>query len=143
MEHHFHFLFLNPVFDQEIADEEHNGQETEDNIKFLWEDELIIPSVGDVTFTENGTYNLIVYKGRKKMKFPIKESRLISVPSGENQVTEMVVTEDLIENYELKKEEGNPHHYFTLKSMQEPHNPVKGIYISGFHFPEELSDEKE
>jgi hypothetical protein len=77
------------------------------------------------------------------MTFEIPETRLIDIDSGSNQITRLAVTEDLIKAFDRKTEGDITRYTFHLGSMQEPHNPVKGIYISGYHFPVELTGQTE
>ena len=39
-----HIHLLNELFSQELADAQHNGKETADNLRYEWEDELEITS---------------------------------------------------------------------------------------------------
>ncbi|MFM2019122.1 MAG: hypothetical protein RL007_2778, partial [Bacteroidota bacterium] len=54
---------VNPDFDHELAEREHEGKESEDNILYTWEDEFVIN--GDITdfkIRNNAEYSLAAEK---------------------------------------------------------------------------------
>ena len=49
-----HFIQVNSQFNQTMADNIHGGEESEDNIKYLWEDELkVAEAVTDFKINNN------------------------------------------------------------------------------------------
>lgn len=138
MKHHFHFYFQNPIFDRD-------EQESEQNIEFLWEDELAVELNSAPRIEENAVFEIQGRKGPRRLKFsfPIEDCRVFHLEPTEGKTGMFVVTEDLIKNYQVEDKEGATHHHIEMGSLQEPHNPVPGIYISGYHFPEELDETPE
>ena len=56
---HLHFILINSEFNQGIADDLNEGEEFEDNIKHLWEDELqVSESVKEFKIRNNAIYML-------------------------------------------------------------------------------------
>src|SRR4051812_3663880 len=59
---HLHFILVNSEFNQGFADDLHEGQESEDNIKYLWEDEFKVSEpVKEFKIKNNTTYTLAGY----------------------------------------------------------------------------------
>ena len=61
-----HIYLLNDLYSQELADAEHEGNQSIDNIKYEWEDELSISS--DVTSVKELTDVIYPLAGMKTMK---------------------------------------------------------------------------
>ena len=135
MKHHFHFYFQNPIFDPQ-------EDESEENIQFLWEDELAVDLKSDPRIEENIIYHIEGRRGPRRLKFsiPIEECRVFHLEPSEGKSGAFVVTEDLLKKYKCEVVGDQTHHHLELGSLQEPHNPIPGIYISGYHFPEELDE---
>ena len=54
-----HFIQVNSQFNQTMADNIHGGEESEDNIKYLWEDELkVAEAVTDFKINKSSCKNL-------------------------------------------------------------------------------------
>ena len=59
---HLHFIQINSEFSQGFADDLHEGQESEDNIKNLWEDELKVSEpITEFKIKNNTRYTLAGY----------------------------------------------------------------------------------
>jgi hypothetical protein len=59
MDLHLHFILVNSEFNQGLADDLYGGEESEDNIKYLWEDELKVSEpIQDFKIKNNTTYTL-------------------------------------------------------------------------------------
>ena len=53
-----HFFLLNEHFSQAYADSHNNGNESEMNRRYLWEDELEVKDIRDVLVHDNSKYQL-------------------------------------------------------------------------------------
>ena len=60
-----HFFLLNEHFSQGYADSHNQGEESELNRKYLWEDEMEVKGIRDILVLDNSNYQTIVL--RKKM----------------------------------------------------------------------------
>jgi hypothetical protein len=63
MKGHLSFKVINPDYDQEYANEYHEGEESESNWKYLWAKEYLIEDVDSVELIEDGNFRL---KGKYK-----------------------------------------------------------------------------
>ena len=62
---HLHFILVNSEFNVGLADDLYNGEESEDNIKHLWEDEFQVSEpVKEFKISNNGS-NIF----HKKLKY--------------------------------------------------------------------------
>lgn len=137
---HLHFILLNSDFNQSIADDFYNGEESEDNIKHLWEDELQVnESVKDFKITHQETYKLQgVLPNNKSFSYDIPNVSLVkcNLQSGKEAV--FAVSKKLIKKTEKTEEGKDTHLYFYLKDAQPFQNPVDGVYIIDDDFPKQL-----
>jgi hypothetical protein len=135
-----HFYLLNEHFSQEHADAQHNGEESENNYKIEWEDELALNSnVSNVEMVEKGSYSIAgSFPDGKDFSFEINNMRVFKFYSTDGTVTEFACSEEALDSFDLKEEKDE----FTLKIFmkgEEPTiNPIPGIYIINQDFPEEL-----
>jgi hypothetical protein len=134
-----HVYLLNDLFSQEFADLKHNGKESADNRKYLWEDEFQV--VGDVDSIEELNDAIYPLKGQfddgTMFDHQISDMKLIAVSTKENPVLFVGASESIVERLEiLKGREWKVKIY--LKDNEPYANPVPGIYIASKAFPEEL-----
>lgn len=141
---YLHFILVNSDFDQQLADEFNQGQESEENVKFLWEDELKVPElIKEYKIKNNTTYTLAGYlPNDKPFSFEIQEMTTCDCLSNEGKTIQFAVSTKLLKKTDKivddKKDE--THLYFYLKDAQEVENPMDGIYIAEKDFPKELQN---
>lgn len=134
---HFHFIYLNAEFDQQIADDFHDGEESEDNPIQLWEDEMVVNVVEDSFKIKNReTYTLRIQQGEEILEFDIPEMTMAIMESEEGEHIQLAASRKLVFKTERKEEEGTLHQYFYLKSKDEPISPYAGLYVLPADFPE-------
>ena len=80
MDLHLHFILVNSEFNVGLADDLYEGQESEDNIKHLWEDELkVAEPVTDFKIKNNTTYTLAGYfPDEKPFSFEINDMTVVN-----------------------------------------------------------------
>ena len=131
---------VNPDFDQALADRENEGHETENNIRYNWEDEFEVKDeVKDFGIRNNEIYLLQGMKGNKEFSYEIPSMTIVECVGENGVVTQFAASRKLIK--ETKKnidKKGNIHFYIFLKGGHEHVNPIPGIYISKKDFPKEL-----
>lgn len=140
---------VNSKFDQAYADKENEGDETEDNIKYLWEDEFEIQ--GDVeTFkvVNNTTYLLKgLYPDDEEFCFEIPDMTVLHCTMGDGSETLLPFSKKAISKTEKVETKKGMTFNVQLKSVREVVNPMTGVYILKEDYPEELlklySDEEE
>lgn len=142
MQLNVHFFMLNEHFSQEHADAQHNGEESENNLKYEWEDELSIKHpVKSVNTVRKGTYTIQGVLGDdKRFAYDIPNTLVFEIIGEDDSVTQMACSESIIESFELiENESGKRLNVYLLES--EPHtNPIPGVYIALQEFPKELSE---
>jgi hypothetical protein len=136
-----HFIELDSDFDQEYADTKHNGEESEENIKYSWEDELKVNGdVIDMKIINNATYTLKgVFADNKPFSFDIPNVSICEYQFKSGEKEQFAVSKKLIKKTDKKTlKNGDMHFYFFLKDTFEVENPIDGLYIIEEDFPKEL-----
>lgn len=135
-----HVYLINELYSQEFADEFHNGNPSEDNKEFDWEDELSISS--DVVAAEelnNSIYKLEGENGNGDyFSVEVPNMRLVKITSNDAPVVFVGASESMVDTLSIEKLSNEILVSIYLKD-NEPHaNPIPGIYIASKEFPKEL-----
>lgn len=133
----FHFIYLNPEFDQQIADDFWDGDESEDNARVLWEDEFSVNvQDGNVKIKNKAVYDLRIQKGEDDIvTFEIPNMTVIQMMSAEGEAIALGASSKMIKKTEKKQEEDGLHFYFYLKGKEAPVSPFVGLYVTPKDFP--------
>lgn len=137
-----HFYLLNEHFSQEHADSQHNGEESENNLRYEWEDELAITTdVKEINTHRKAIYTIAgVASNGENFAYEIPEMLLFEIVSVDGGITQLACSESIVENFELLEIENNKQINVFLKG-EEPHtNPIPGIYVALQEFPKELAN---
>lgn len=140
---------VNSKFNQAYADKENEGEETEDNIKYLWEDEFEVQ--GDVTnfkVVNNTTYMLRgLYPNDDEFAFEIPDMTVLECTMKTGSQTLIPFSKRAVSKTDKKEVKSGIHFFVYLKSIKEVVNPMQGVYILKEDYPKELlehlSDEEE
>ncbi len=140
---------VNSKFNQAYADKENEGEETEDNIKYLWEDEFEVQ--GDVTNFKvvNNTVHLLkgLYPNDDEFCFEIHDMTVLECTLKDGSVTLLPFSKKAISKTEKTEIAAGILFYVHLKSIREIVNPMTGVYILKDDYPKELlelyNDEEE
>lgn len=134
-----HIYLLNYDFSPEYAEAHHNGEESENNRKYDWEDELAVTSmVTAIDVEKKGTYILQGQMGETSFSEKIPDMTLFHFKNDKELVTTLACSELLLHSYEIQKE-GEDFVCKIFLDEQEPFaNPVPGIYIHANSFPKSL-----
>jgi hypothetical protein len=139
---HVHFILVNSEFNMGVANDLHQGEETEDNIKHLWEDELAINEpVVEMKISHNQVYKLQgFFSNQQPFSFDIPEMTIIESKAKSGAITQFAVSKKLIKETEkiIEENKQETHFYFYLKDKLAHVNPMNGIYILKKDFPQEL-----
>jgi hypothetical protein len=139
---HLHFILVNSDFSQGFADDLHNGEESEDNIKHLWEDEFQVSgNVKDFKIKNNSIYTLAGYfPDNEEFSFEIPDMSVIDCVMDNGQRSVFAVSKKLIKKTEkiVEEKKDETHMYFYLKDTLPMENPMNGVYILKSDFPKEL-----
>ncbi len=140
MKCNIHVYLINELYSQEFADEFHNGNPSEDNKEYDWEDELSISS--NVVSTEelsNSVYKLEGENGNGDyFSVEVPNMRLVKITSKDAPVVFVGASESMVDTLSIDKLSDEILVSIYLKD-NEPHaNPIPGIYIASKEFPKEL-----
>lgn len=115
----------------------HNGEESEFNRKYEWEDELKITTpVSGIVSHENASFPL---QGElpdgQSFSHDVANMRLFEIQG--DQPVYVGCSESILERFEVENKEGWVLKVF-LKDNEPMGNPVPGIYIAAQEFPKAL-----
>jgi hypothetical protein len=135
-----HVYLINELYSQEFADEFHNGNPTEDNKEFDWEDELSISS--DVVSTEELTDSIYKLEGENGngdyFAVEVPNMRLVQITSNDAPVVFVGASESMVDTLSIEKLSDEILVSIYLKDNEPYANPIPGIYIASKEFPKEL-----
>lgn len=131
---------VNPTFDQDLADKENDGQESEYNIRYNWEDEFELKNdIKEFKIRNNEIYILEGMKGEIKFSHNIPSMTIIECIEENGNMTQFAASRKLIKDTKKNVDKnGAIRFYIFLKGGHEQINPIPGIYISKKDFPNEL-----
>ena len=139
---HLHFILLNSEFNQGLAADLYGGEESEDNIKHFWEDEMQVSEpVKDFKIKNNAIYKLAgYYPDDTAFSYDIWDMTIIECTTESGKQMQFAVSKKLLKKTDKVVEEktGDTHLYFYLRDMLPMENPMDGVYILKSDFPKEL-----
>ena len=140
MECKIHVYLLNEHFSAEHAEAHHNGEESENNLKYEWEDEFYVTSsVASVEIHENVSFPL---QGEmpdgSAFSHDVENMFLFEIKSSDAPSTFIGASKSIVEEHELIKEETRFVIRLFLKDYEPMSNPIPGIYIASKEFPKAL-----
>ena len=142
MEVYVHFKEVNSDYSQDIADKFHEGKESEDNIKYTWEDELkVTENVIDFKILNRSIYKLKgTFPDNTPFSFDIPEMTILECKAASGNIIQFAVSRKLIKHTEKKHNAKRNllRFYFFLKDTFPTENPFPGVYILTTDFPSEL-----
>ena len=135
-----HIYLLNDLYSQELADTQHEGNQSIDNIKYEWEDELSISSdVTSVTELTDVVYPLAgVNENDETFQFDIPNMRLFEICSSDAANVFVGASESIVSSAKFDKTTDSYTIEIFLKDYEPMSNPTPGIYIAAKSFPKEL-----
>lgn len=143
---HLHFILINSEFSQGFADDLYEGQESEDNIKHLWEDELKVSEpVTEFKIRNNAIYKLAGFFAEDKpFSFEIWDMTIVDVTTTSGTIMQFAVSKKLLKKTEkvVDDKTDETHLYFYLRDAIPMENPMNGVYIDKQSFPKELKKQK-
>lgn len=135
-----HFYCLNEHFSQEHADAQHKGEESENNYKIEWEDELALSTdVVHVDTVRKGEYALAgELPDGENFSYSIQDMLLFNIASSDNSITQFACSEAAVEDFSIEDQKEQIILSVYLKGEEPCINPIPGIYIVNGDFPEPL-----
>lgn len=131
---------VNPRFDQEYADRHYDGKESDDNIRYNWEDEFEVKhDCPDFRVRNNTGYKLEGFRGDEPFSFLIPSMTIVECVSADGLLTQFAASRRLIKDTKkVVAKSGDIHFFIFLKGGQKMVSPIAGIYIHAKDFPAEL-----
>jgi hypothetical protein len=135
-----HIYLLNDLYSQELADTQHEGKQSIDNIKYEWEDELSISSeVISITELSNVEYPLAgMNENNEAFQFDIPNMHLFEIRSSDAPNVFVGASESIVSSAKLEKTDESYTIEIFLKDYEPMSNPTPGIFIASKSFPKEL-----
>lgn len=135
-----HFYLLNDDFSQDYADEHNQGEESELNRMFEWQDELEISSdVDEISIKEYDTFTLQgTLPNGEPFSEQVNDVRLFEIMSGDITVATLACSEVLVDMISKTKKDDEWVLEIYLKDREPFSNPVLGVYIAACDFPQSL-----
>src|SRR5438309_11890194 len=94
---YLHFILVNSEFNQGIANDLHEGLESEDNIKHLWEDELkVSEEIKEFKIKNNATYVLEGYTGENSFSYEIPDMTICDCITESGNKMQFAVSKKLL-----------------------------------------------
>lgn len=134
-----HFYLLNDNFSPEYAQANHDGEESENNPLYDWEDELFIGDLMAVDLKRDSSFNLEGFlPDDQPFSHEVKQMFTIELTSDSGQKAHLGVSESILDHFDWQ-EEGDQATLKVYIKAHEPHgNHAPGIYIASKEFPKEL-----
>ena len=133
---------INPKFDPQIADDFFDGEESEYNIKFLWEDEFVVKGdILDYKIRNKQDFELRGYfPDGKEFHFAIPDCTVLEVEYENGSIGQFPISRKIISktDFWLSKNKSNLDFQFYLKGSKKIVNPMDGAYFLQADFPSEL-----
>lgn len=131
---------VNSKFNQAYADKENEGEETEDNIKYLWEDEFEVQGiVKSYKVNNNGTYLLKgLFPNDDEFCFEINDMSVFEFELDNGSIVQIPFSKRAINKTDKIETKNGLKFHVYLKSIKEIVNPMEGVYILKEDYPQEL-----
>lgn len=134
-----HFYKLNYDFSPEFADVHHDGEESENNRKYDWEDELVITGeVEDIQVKEDSSYILKGERDGEQFSEELPNMTVFQISVKNGQDIPMACSPSVLKNYNIEKSEEEIILNVFLEDEEPLTNPVSGLYIALQDFPTHL-----
>jgi hypothetical protein len=134
-----HYFLLNEDFSQEHADANHNGQESENNLKYEWEDEIEVKEIDSFEILRKHTFPInAVLPDDTQITCDLSNMFCIKLITKTNEIAYLGVSESILADFEELTINAQKTFKIYLKDM-EPHGELMpGVYLASKEFPKEL-----
>ncbi len=134
-----HFYKLNYDFSPEFAEAHHNGEPSENNRLYDWEDELLITSeVEDIEVQENANYILKGEKNEEGFEEKLPNMTIFKILVKEGEDVSMTCSRSVLNHYNIERKEDTIVLKVFFEEREPLTNPVPGVYIALQDFPKHL-----
>ncbi|MES2589400.1 MAG: hypothetical protein V4622_10500 [Bacteroidota bacterium] len=130
-----HYLLLNENFSPEYAEANHQGEETENNPKYEWEDEFDINDIDSFQIIRNGKLPLSgELPNGENFSVEVDKMCVIELLTSSKQKAYLGISESILESFEETENKIT----IYIKDYEPHANPMPGVYIASKEFPKEL-----
>ncbi len=133
---------LNEHFSPEHAEAHYGGEESENNLKYEWEDEFAITTpVIKIDVHPKGIYPLRgTLADGKEFSYEVENMLLFEIVAENGTSMYVGASSSIVDNYNLTELEDRFEIKMYLKDYEPMANPIPGIYIASQEFPKDLHD---
>lgn len=136
-----HFYLVNDNFSPEFAEAHHEGEESENNLRHFWEDELAIKNpIARIEEVESSAYLL---QGQlpdgNSFSYSVPDMTQLLLHGEDGSVTPLAFSQGIYHNYALDPHGDVLHVRVYFKDDEVFSNPIPGVYIAAAAFPTELA----
>lgn len=137
---HAHFFLLNDDFSPEYAEANHQGQESENNRRYEWEDEYqVSENLQEVRIHRNGSF---VIEGQlpsqEAFSSKLDNMFVIEMILSNGQSGYFGVSESILDSFEEEKLDDVHVVRAYIKDYEPFGEAVTGVYLASKEFPTEL-----
>ncbi len=134
-----HIFQLNDDFSQEYADTHNNGEASELNRKYDWEDELSLKNdILKVEVLKDSSFVLAGELNGTPFEEEVKGMIVFQMEGYDGSVTQMACTQSILHDYEVEELEEELILRVYIKDYEPFANPIPGVYIASQDFPKKL-----
>ena len=135
-----HTYLLNDLYSQDLADAQNNGEQSPDNKKYDWEDEMSVSSmVSNIIELKDSSYFLVGSLGDgSDFSIGVPKMHLVKITSSDAPDLYVGASESIISEVRIAKTVSQWVIEIYIKDLEPMANPVPGIYIASKEFPKEL-----
>jgi hypothetical protein len=134
-------FLVNNDFSPEYAAAHHQGEESENNPKYFWEDALEINReiIKIEVYPQSSYFLQGNFANNSPFSFEIKNMLRIDLHAQDQSITPIAFSENIYHDYKIDETEKEASIHIFLKDHEVFANPVPGIYINSKDFPKELA----
>jgi hypothetical protein len=130
---------MNSLFSQEYADAHFEGEESENNARHHWEDELLVREVCKIDVLPSSTYELTgIHPTDGPFTYPVSKMLVFNLLTMDNQHSNIAISECLVSSYSLNDVSDEFHLKIEIKDDEPFINPIAGVYIANRDIPSQL-----
>ena len=133
-----HIKLVNGDFSQSIADDFYEGDASEDNVRYIWEEELYFNNIDTFKILNNAQYTLNYVIGDDSKENTINNLTIIEGETNKG-VQQIIVSKKIIKSTnKTTTPTGDVVFELILKDNINFYNPTDGMYIIATDFPKDL-----
>lgn len=136
-----HFFLVNEDFSPEFAEANYGGEESENNIRYYWEDSLEIKNEIQKIEELKGSVYVIqgVLPSGDGFSYDVPNMTQLILHGTDGSKTPLAFSDSIYHEFVQQEENGVTVINVYFKDYEVFSNPIPGVYISAADFPKELA----